>query len=89
LLEYRPADDAGGGAIDEARMGEFDDPAAAIEVARARRVEVRSQADPEDRWWVVRQEGSIQALWIAESRSDRERVIDLRSHAPTRTGEDG
>lgn len=41
----------------------------------------------QDTWWIVRQPGRIQGVWIADSRSKEARKIDLRDidlHSPGR-----
>lgn len=58
-------------------LGEFADETQAVEVARAAR---EAFDQPEDyAWWLVRQSGARLARWIADSRSDREFVLDLSS----------
>lgn len=66
-----------GAPVKEAVLGTFADEPAAVEVARqARRIFVES-AREDYAWWSVRDRGAKLALWIADSQSDREFVLDL------------
>jgi hypothetical protein len=62
---------------EETILGEFADESHAVEVARAARDAFRESEDYA--WWLVRQSGARLARWIADSRSDKEFVLDLTS----------
>lgn len=61
----------------ERLIGEFENEADAVEAARQAR-EAFDQPD-DYAWWVVRQSGARLSRWIADSRSDKEYVLDLTS----------
>jgi len=61
----------------ERLLGTFSTDAEAIAAGRA----ARDEYDRDDyAWWVVRREGERIALWIADSRSGREFMLDLTSN---------
>lgn len=62
---------------EETILGEFHDEAHAVEVARTARATFGETEDYV--WWLVRQSGARLARWIADSRSDKEFVLDLTS----------
>ena len=62
---------------EETILGEFADEGQAVEVARAARDVFTNSEDYA--WWLVRQSGARLARWIADSRSDKEFVLDLTS----------
>lgn len=62
---------------EETILGKFADETRAVEVARAAREGFLQSEDYA--WWLVRQNGARLALWIADSRSDKEFVLDLTS----------
>lgn len=60
-------------------LGEFSEEGPAVELVReSRRKFVESDAR-EYAWWVVRQQGATLAEFIADSKSDKEFVLDIRS----------
>lgn len=64
----------------ETVIGSFESEEAAIDHARLARKAFRdSSTSARYAWWVVRQPGSQLANWIADSSSDREFVLDLRT----------
>lgn len=60
-------------------LGVFEVEADAVAVGRAARDAHNARGDTEYFWWVVREEGAQFARWIADSRNDREFVLDLRT----------
>lgn len=63
----------------ETVLGEFDKEVNAVEAARAAR-QVFSEGGSDDyAWWIVRKKGARLANFIADSKSDKEFVLDLRS----------
>lgn len=69
----------GGGVVNE-ELGLFGDLEEAIDFARSARLTTTEQRPAADLWWVVREPGSIRAMWIAESGTDEERMIDLTAY---------
>ncbi len=65
----------------ETQLGVFDTEAEAIEVARVAWQEHRASSSHDVAWWIVRVPGDTTARWIADSRSSRERVLDLRTNS--------
>jgi hypothetical protein len=65
---------------EETLLGTFQSEKEAIDVARARWREHRESGSNEVAWWLVRRQGESLARWIAESRSDVERVLDLTTN---------
>ena len=64
----------------ETVIGTFDSEEEAIEHARkARQVFRNGSGTARYAWWVVRQPNSALAQWIADSTTDREFVLDLRT----------
>jgi len=64
----------------ETVIGEFETEEDAVGHARiARHAFQSAQGDARYAWWLVRQPGSQLANWIADSASEREFVLDLRS----------
>ncbi len=51
----------------------------AIEAARAARLRYLENGDTSFGWWTVREQGADLALFIADSRSAKEFVLDLTS----------
>ncbi|REK22647.1 MAG: hypothetical protein DWQ40_02990 [Actinobacteria bacterium] len=60
-------------------LGEFDTETAAVERARAARTAFLEGGSDDYAWWVVRKQGATLAEFIADSKSDKEFVLDLRS----------
>ena len=61
----------------ETLLGTFDNEADAVLVARAAWNEFRTKETADVAWWVVRANDEELARWIADSRSEFERVLDL------------
>lgn len=68
-----------GSPIEETNLGTFDHEADAIEAARSARSAFFDSGATDFAWWIVRPSGAKLAHWIADSNSDREFVLDLRS----------
>jgi len=60
-------------------IGEFADERVAVAAARHDRAAFIESGRTEYAWWMVRQSGEQLARWIADSRSTREFVLDMRS----------
>lgn len=65
--------------IVEERLGLLDDEHEAVELARSTMESYIASAGDDYVWWIVRNEGSTLARWIADSRDQQEFVLDLRS----------
>lgn len=61
----------------ESKLGEFAEEVDAVVVARNARREFLETGADEYAWWVVRQPGARLANFIADSKSDKEFVLDL------------
>ncbi len=61
----------------ETHLGEFDEEVDAVEVARGARQKFLESGADEYAWWVVRAPGARLANFIADSKSDKEFVLDL------------
>lgn len=61
----------------ETSLGHFEEEAEAISTARAAWQGYLANPTKDVAWWLVRAPGEELARWIAESRSDVERVLDL------------
>lgn len=68
-----------GSPIQETNLGVFDNESDAVEVARQARQEFFDSGSEDFAWWIVRPVGAKLAHWIADSNSDKEFVLDLRS----------
>ena len=64
---------------EETLLGEFEDELVAVESARRARAAFTSSERSEYAWWVVRESGARLANFIADSKSDKEFVLDLRT----------
>lgn len=64
----------------ETSLGTFEDETAAIAVAREAWQGYLASPTNDVAWWLVRKPGEELARWIAESRSDIERVLDLTTN---------
>ncbi len=64
---------------EETVLGEFDDEIEAVNGARQGRREFMTKGSSEYAWWIVRRQGARLATFIADSRSDKEFVLDLTS----------
>jgi hypothetical protein len=62
---------------DERVVGAFPDEIGAVEAVRAERAAFLETGSEEYVWWVVRQPGQQLAQFIADSKSDKEFVLDL------------
>lgn len=60
-------------------LGTFPTAAAALDAGRAAWRAFRTAGSDDYAHWVVKREGAQMAEWIADSRSAREFVVDLRS----------
>jgi hypothetical protein len=63
----------------ETVLGEYADEIEAVQAARIAKVEFANGASKAYAWWVVRQQGAQLAHFIADSKSDKEFVLDLTS----------
>ena len=61
----------------ETSLGRFEEEVDAVAVARAAWHGFRENPTTDVAWWLVRAQGEDLARWIAESRTDVERVLDL------------
>jgi hypothetical protein len=61
----------------ETSLGHFADEADAVAAARLAWRGFRASPTSDVAWWLVRVQGEELARWIAESRSDVERMLDL------------
>ena len=65
--------------IIEEMIGTYASEQDAVDVARATMENYVASAGDDYVWWIVRNEGSTLARWIADSRDQQEFVLDLRS----------
>jgi hypothetical protein len=63
----------------ERPLGEEFEEMDAVELARAARLEFVNSGSDEYAWWVVREVGATLAQFIADSKSNKEFVLDLTS----------
>lgn len=63
----------------ETVLGEFDEELHAVEAAREARVVFSETGSDDYAWWIVRKKGARLANFIADSKSDKEFVLDLSS----------
>ena len=68
-----------GSPIQETNLGVFVVETEAIEAAREARQAFFDAGNEDFAWWIVRPVGAKLAHWIADSNSDKEFVLDLRS----------
>lgn len=71
--------DRPGAPVEEIVLGTFDNEQDAIAVARLARERFIASDRNDYAWWLVRVPGMTLARWIADSTSDTEFVLDLRS----------
>jgi hypothetical protein len=71
--------DRPGAPIEETHIGTFASETDALEAARAARDAFMASGRLDFAWWIVRPVGARLAHWIADSNSDKEYVLDLRS----------
>jgi hypothetical protein len=62
---------------DQRVIGTFPDEVSAVEATRTAKAEFAESGSEDFAWWVVRQPGARLAQFIADSRSDKEFVLDL------------
>ena len=60
-------------------LGEYAEEIEAVTAARNARMEFANTASKAYAWWVVRKQGAQLAHFIADSKSDKEFVLDLTS----------
>jgi hypothetical protein len=60
-------------------LGEFSEEMEAVQRARTAKMEFATSASKAYAWWVVREHGAKLAHFIADSKSDKEFVLDLTS----------
>lgn len=63
----------------ETMIGEYEVEQDAVEAARAARRVFAETGSDDYAWWIVRKKGARLANFIADSKSDKEFVLDLRS----------
>lgn len=68
-----------GSPIQEQRLGEFHSEDDAIAAGRVARETFLASGRNDYAWWIVRVPGQTLARWIADSSSDKEFVLDLRT----------
>ncbi|MFP3883274.1 MAG: hypothetical protein ACLFRT_06805 [Actinomycetota bacterium] len=64
---------------EETPLGEFEVESDAVEAARDARQAFAESGSDDYAWWIVRKKGARLANFIADSKSDKEFVLDLRS----------
>lgn len=74
FIEYRGQPEP-----EETKLGEFQEELDAVKVARKSRQEFLDSGADEYAWWVVRKTGARLANFIADSKSNKEFVLDLTS----------
>lgn len=72
-------EERGGAEPIESVLGEYDTEREAVEVARSGKVQFAATGSEDFAWWVVRRKGASLAEFIADSKSDKEFVLDLSS----------
>jgi hypothetical protein len=60
-------------------LGVFPDQSEAVELVRASRGKFVESGANDYAWWVVRKQGATLAEFIADSKSDKEFVLDIHS----------
>jgi hypothetical protein len=71
--------DRPGAPVQEEVVGTFRSETEAVDAARAARQAFVDSGREDFGWWIVRPVGARLARWIADSSSDKEFVLDLRS----------
>jgi hypothetical protein len=79
VVEQIDPRDRPGAPIEENILGTFDMEDDAITVGRAARDAFLESGNHDYAWWIVRVPGMTLARWIADSTSDKEFVLDLRT----------
>jgi hypothetical protein len=64
---------------DETVLGEYAEEVAAIESARISRTGFMETGSDDYAWWIVRKKGARLANFIADSKSEKEFILDLSS----------
>jgi hypothetical protein len=64
---------------EEKILGNFDDELDAVAAARSARFAFSTLGSDQYAWWIVRKQGEQLANFIADSKSDKEFVLDLHS----------
>lgn len=64
---------------DETVLGEYAEEVDAIESARISRVGFMETGSEDYAWWIVRKKGARLANFIADSKSEKEFILDLSS----------
>lgn len=72
FVEYRDKPEP-----EQTLLGDFQLETDAVEIARQKRQEFVDSGSDEYAWWVVRKKGARLANFIADSKSDKEFVLDL------------
>lgn len=78
-VQHMDLRDRPGAPVEVTNLGTFAIEDEALGVARQARDRFVASNRDDYAWWVVRQEGARLARWIADSRSEKEFVLDLRS----------
>lgn len=60
-------------------IDEFGDEVTAVEAARRARQAFKATGSEDYAWWIVRKSGATLAEFIADSKSDKEFVLDMTS----------
>lgn len=63
----------------ETVVGVYADEPEAIEAARSAKLDFQATGSLDYAWWIVRRQGATLANFIADSKSDKEFVLDLTS----------
>lgn len=79
VMQFTDLKQPPGQPIIEEKLGVFEVEQDAVSVARAAMESFLATAGEDYVWWIVRNEGSTLARWIADSRDQQEFVLDLRS----------
>jgi hypothetical protein len=61
----------------ERLVGEFPDEMDAVDAARTAKADFMAAGSQEYAWWMVRKNGAQLAQFIADSKSDKEFILDL------------
>lgn len=63
----------------ETVLGEFEGEAEAVDMTRSAREAFLVGGSSDYAWWIVREKGAQLATFIADSKTDKEFVLDLRT----------
>lgn len=72
-------EESGGAGPTETVLGEYETEREAVDVARNGKNRFAQAGSQGFAWWIVRRKGAAMAEFIADSKSDKEFVLDLRS----------